>query len=115
MPWTVDLLDDLYGSILSNPENILNDDNMMNIFQPIADKVPPFQDFLTYMFEEKSSNPIWCWKEAGKVVPYDEIRSVVFYPIRVDIRQSRNLCLQLGVRWATTMRREFQDKRKNTL
>ena len=110
MPWTVDLLDDAYGSNLSNPENILNDDFMMNIFQPIAAKVPPFQDFLTYMFEEKSSNLIGCWKEADKVLPYDEIRASVFYPNRVDIRQSRDLCLQLCVRWAATMRQEGQKK-----
>ena len=66
---------------------------MMNIFQPIAAKVPPFQDFITYMFEEKSSNPFGCRKEAHRVLTYDEIRAAVFYPTRVDIRQSRDLCL----------------------
>ena len=60
MPWTANLLDDVYGSILSSLENTLNEEFMMNIFQPIATKVPPFQDFLIYMFEEKSSNPIGC-------------------------------------------------------
>ena len=56
MPWTVDLLDDAYGSILSIHESILNNDFMMNNFQPIyCCQVPPFQDFLTCMFEEKSS------------------------------------------------------------
>ena len=114
MPWTVDLLDDAFGSILCNPENILKEDFMMNIFQPIAAQIPPFQEYTTYMFEKKASNPIGCWKEADKVLSYDEILAAVFYPTRVDIRQSQDSCLQLGVRWAATMRREFRDKRKNT-
>ena len=46
MSWIVNLLDDAYGSILSHPENILNEYFMINIFQSIAAKVPPFQEYL---------------------------------------------------------------------
>ena len=43
---------------------ILNDDFvMMNIFQPIAAKVPPFQDFLTYIFEKNQVTPSGAGKK----------------------------------------------------
>ena len=114
MAWTVDLLDAAFKKIIKKPELFLDDDFMMNIFKPIADKIPPFQDYLEHMFENKTSNPIGCWEEADKVIPYDEVRAAVFFPTRVDIRQTHDLCLELAVRWAASMRREFRDERKNT-
>ena len=46
----------------------LDEDFMMNIFSDLQNKVDPFDDYPTYMFIEKSSNPIGgSGKEEDKI------------------------------------------------
>ena len=92
MPWTVDILDEAFEKVINEPELFLTDDYIMNIWKPIADKVPPLKNFLTHMFQEKTSNPSGCWEEADKVIPYDEIPAP-YFPQRASIFPRHMICV----------------------
>ena len=55
MPKAVDLMDKAFAEITTDGNLMLDDDFMMNIFEPLAKKIKPFKEYLTYMFEEQQS------------------------------------------------------------
>ena len=87
---------------------------MIKVQHFVTNQVTPFKEYLDFMFEEKTSNPVGCWNEANKVLPYDLLRAAVFYPTRCDIRQSQDYSLDLCVKVATIMQAEFRNETKNT-
>ena len=50
MPKSVDLMDKAFAKINRGRNLMLDDDFMMNIFEPLAKKINPFKEYLTYMF-----------------------------------------------------------------
>ena len=92
----VDLMEATFLEVSEDGEMMLDEDFMMNIFKPIANKVKPFEDYLTMMFEEKTSYPMCSFNENDKVLPYDLLKLQLFYPTRVDIRESHELTCRLG-------------------
>ena len=66
------------------------------------------------MFEHKKSNPIGCYSEEDKVLPWDLLRSAVMFPTRRDILQSNTFTSELAVQAAVIFREEFRDKDKAT-
>ena len=115
MAWTVDLLYEGFVKIIEDPNRFLEDDFMIDeMWAPIANKIPPFRDFLTHMYDEHSSNKIAHSSEDEKTLPYNELRQALFYPTQRGIAQSTELSLQLAVVIATTMRAEFVNTTKNT-
>ena len=80
---------------------------MFGIFQPILDTIPPFRQYMDYMFESKTSNPIGTWSFDKKVVPWDNLRSELMYPTRQDIEQSTDIACELAVVAAITFCKEF--------
>ena len=58
---------------------------MMHIFDPILDKVNPFKDYMSTMFEKRQSYLLCSHEEYDKILPYDLLRSQIFYPTRVDV------------------------------
>ena len=47
MGQALDLMEDVFVQIKNNGEMLLNEEFMMNIYQPLAEQVEPFQDYLT--------------------------------------------------------------------
>ena len=89
----LDLMETTFKSIVDDPKLILDEDFMMSIFSEISETVDPFQEYLTYMFEEKLSPTISKSTSIDdKVLPWDEVRCAIFYPHRTDIVQSEDLC-----------------------
>ena len=93
---------------------MFNDEFMFGIFQPILDTIPPFCQYMDYMFKSKTSNPIGSWSFDKKVVPWENLRSELMYPTRRDIVQSTDIACELAVVAAITFRKEFRDTRKAT-
>ena len=58
MPKDVDLMDKAFAEITKDGNLKLDDDFMMNTFEPLAKKINPFKEYLTYMFEERQSCPV---------------------------------------------------------
>ena len=110
----VDLMEEAFLRIADDGELILNEDYMMNIFKPIRDTVIPLDECLTMMFEEKRGNVLSSRSEEDKVLPYDLLRAELFYPTRVDVRQTVDVACQLGEIAAEIFVTEFRDKRKAT-
>ena len=53
MGLSVDLMEAAFLEVSEDGENMLDEEFMMNIFKPIANKVKPFEDYLTMIFEAK--------------------------------------------------------------
>ena len=51
IPKAVDLMDKAFDKITKDGNLMLEDDFIMNIFEPLANKIKPFKEYLTYMFE----------------------------------------------------------------
>jgi len=49
------LLDNAFGEIADEGHLLLDEDFMMGTFQPLVNKIAPFQQYLTYMFDERRS------------------------------------------------------------
>ena len=58
MAWTVELMDEAFLKIANDGSKMFDDEFMFGIFQPILDTIPPFRQYMDYMFESKTSNPI---------------------------------------------------------
>ena len=88
MPKYGDLMDKACAKIARNGKNIMDDHFMFGIFDPIKKKVPPFIDYLKYMFDHNTSSPIGSFKTKEKVTPWDILCCDLMFPSRKDIIQS---------------------------
>jgi len=79
MAEVVDLMDSCCDEIVRDGSKLLDNPFMMEALSPIAKKVTPFQDYLDYIFEEKSSYVIGSLEEDDKVLPWDILRASVFF------------------------------------
>ena len=87
----VDTLESVMEEVTENGELFLNKDFIMNIFSDLRKKIDPFDEYLTYIFEERSSNLFGGWSTTpyeGKVVPFDLLRFELVYPARIENRQT---------------------------
>ena len=77
-------------------------------------KLKPFSDYLTYMFEEKTSWLVGSRAKDDKVMPWDMCRAAIFYPTRKDIVEAEDVSVSMSVQVAITMMRECRDETKAT-
>ena len=105
---TLDMLEDAFVKISSDG------DFVMNIFSDIVNEVEPFDKYLHFMFNEKSSNLVGTSDRDHKVQPYQLLREELFYPTRKDIQQTYDLTCQLACEAATIYLMEFRDPTKAT-
>ena len=91
MGWVADLLEDAIEVVASNGEQLLEEDFIMNmnIFSDIANDIPLFQEYLTYMYKEKTRHNVEGYTHSDeRVVPLDLVRQQCFYPNCQEIIQS---------------------------
>ena len=93
MTKAVELMEKSFAEITKDRNLMLDDDFMMNIFEPLARKINPFKEYLTYMFEEQQSFPVGSQAEEDKVYPYDLLRAELYFPTRKDILQSKTFLI----------------------
>ena len=62
MPDAVDLMDKAFAKIQRDDKKIMNDTFIFGIFNNIAKKVNPFEEYMEFMFEHKKSIPIVSFK-----------------------------------------------------
>ena len=84
----IDLLEDAMEKIAGNGDLMLQEDFMMNIFHQLQDQIDPFDEYLTFVFEDKMSKPVSGSVALGdKVSPFDLLRAELFYPTKNHIQQ----------------------------
>jgi hypothetical protein len=111
----LDKMEDCFQEIANDGALILNEDYMMDMFSEVSNAVDPFANYLDFMFTEKLSKRITrVNSEDEKVMPYDELRAELFYPSRVDIRNTDDLVIRLAEEAASTFLIEFRDPLKAT-
>ena len=69
MATVVDIVDKAFAKVVRNGKKLLNEDFMMGMFKQLRKKLPPFDNYLTYMLEEKSSPRVVNSRLVEKVFP----------------------------------------------
>ena len=85
MPKAVDLMDKASDEITKDRNLMLDDKFIMKSFEPLAKKINPFKEYLTYMFEERQSCTVGPKSEEDKVYPYDLLRAELYSPTQKEI------------------------------
>ena len=93
---------------------MLDDDFIMNIFEPLAKKIKPFKEYLTYMFEEQHSCPVGSQVEEEKVYPYDLLHAELYFPKRKNILQYNTFFALISVKASSEFQVEFRYESKAT-
>jgi hypothetical protein len=88
MERAITLLHDAFVVIQSDGSLLLEQDFIMSIFSPLNEEIPPLKQYLNYHFEEKEGNVIGSNKEHDRVLAIDEAMAELFYPQKVENRQT---------------------------
>ena len=107
MPKAVEFMDKAFGEITKDRNLMLDDDFTMNIFEPLARKIKPFKQYLTYIFEERQIYPVEPQAEEEKLYPYDLLRNELYLPTRKEILQSNTFSALISVEASSEFRVEF--------
>ena len=114
MPKAVDLIYKAFAEITKEGNEMLYDDFMMNIFEPLAKKIKPFKEYLTYMFEERQSCPVWSQAEADKLYQYDLLRAELYLTAWKEIIEYNTFSSLISVKASSEFQVEFRYKRNAT-
>ena len=87
--------------IQDNGDKFLDEDFIMKIFEPLYNELPELETYLTFYFEEKEANIVGSRKRDDCVLAIDRAITELFYPDRMDNKQSTPTCRALAVRLAT--------------
>ena len=71
MASVVDIMDKAFHKVLIDWEKLIDKDFIMGIFDGITKKIPPLQEYLDFMFENKQGSLVGSCKEEDKVLPWD--------------------------------------------
>ena len=100
MARALDLMYSSFIDIASEGDLFLDEDYVMNIFKPLYGELPELDEYLTYYFEEKEANVVGSNKECDRVLAIDGAVAELFYPTRMENRQSTPTCRELAVKLA---------------
>jgi hypothetical protein len=70
---TVDLMEEAFEKFANDGEMMLDEEFMMNIFEPIVDQVEPFAEYLEFIFENKEGYALGLRDKDDKWLPFDEL------------------------------------------
>ena len=108
------LLHEAFVDVKGDGALLLDDNFIMNIFSPLYEEIPPLKEYLDYHFEEKEGNVIGSCKEHERVLAIDEAMAELFFPQKMENRQTTEFCKDLAVGVATTLLTELTDPKKST-
>ena len=76
--------------------------------------MPPFAEYLEYMFDHKTGSPVGLFKTEDKVTMWDLMRCDIMFPVCKDIVQLAEMTADMGVHFGVVIRHEFRDTGKAT-
>ena len=85
MPKALDLMDDAFEKVSIDGNLLLDEDFMMGIFDPLVRTMPPFEEYLNYIFDGKTSSPVGSRSEEDKIFPFHLLKTELFCATRRDI------------------------------
>ena len=114
MAYIVEIMDKAFYELLIDEEKLIDEDFMVGIFNEITKKLPPLQEFLGFMFENKQGRLMGSLKEVGNIFPWDLLRSGFFYHTHKDIVDTNSFCIELTCESASIFRVGYREKHKAT-
>ena len=105
------IIDDKLKEIVEKPDNFLNHDFMMNIYQDLRDGMTAFDEYLAYMFEQKQSPTL---DKEDKEIPLDLLVAKLFFPKKEENKETEALVKEMGQQAAKCWMKEFRDPKKAT-
>ena len=97
MPCALDLMYNMFIEIQSNGDNFLGEDFILKIFEPLYTKLPKFEMNLTFYFEEMKANIVGSCKGDDRMLAVNGDVAELFYPGRMENKQSIPTCRALAV------------------
>ena len=73
-------MDKAFSKFQSDGKKIIDDTFMSKVFNNIAKKVKPFEEYMEFILEHKKSSPIWSFKNGKKVSHWDLLRCNLMFP-----------------------------------
>ena len=83
----------VFYEVLIDGEKLIDEDFTMGIFDGITKKLPPLQEYLDFMFDNKQGSLVGSRKEKDNVLPWYLLISEFFYPTRKDIVNTNSFLL----------------------
>ena len=99
------MMDKALYEVMIDGEKLINEGFTMGLFDGITKDLPPLQEYLYFMSNNKQGSLVGSRKEEDMVFPWDLLRSELFYPTHKDIFDNNSFSI---------FRVEFRDKRKDT-
>jgi hypothetical protein len=97
MTTAVDLVYNAFVKIEKNGKLMLRESFIMNVFQPLYNKLPELKDYLNYYFEEKRTNVFGATTNESRKRGIKMVKSEVLSPTDHDNEQQMS-CVTLWLR-----------------
>ena len=112
MAEVAELIHDALANIASDGKLILDQDFMMGILNPIKERVPAFEEYLRFMFEEQTCFAIGSRLEVDKKLLYDELLAELFFSVCEENIKTNELTIRLAEKFSlvTYIDMEREDK-----
>jgi hypothetical protein len=107
----LDTLKEALEAISDDPSLIANETFMMGIFDEYKFELPPFNKYVTDLYESKTSN---LFNSAAKTVPLRELRRELFHPRDEDNQLSTSMLVELAPVATQRWIKELTDASKGT-
>ena len=107
----LDLLEVAMEKVEADSKLFLDETFIMGIFTPLADELPPFKDYIKYMYDEEAM------ALAGSSITehqYKKLRAELFNPTDVDNIDSTEISIELGQLATSEIVAEIRDPKKAT-
>ncbi len=110
----ITLLHDAFVEVQGDGALLLEENFIMKIFSPLYKEIPLLKEYLDYHFEEKEGNVVGSHVVHERVLAIDEAMAELFFPQKMENRQTTEFCKELSVGVATTFLTELTNPRKST-
>ena len=105
------IVDNKLKEIVESPDSFLDHDFMMNIYEDLREEMTPFDEYLSYMFEQKQSPTL---DKEDKLIPLDHLVAEQFFPQKEENKETDALAKEMGQQAAKCWMKEFRDPKKET-
>ena len=93
-----DKLESVMSEVSENRESMLNEDYIVNIISDLQKTINPFNEYLSFNFEEKTCNSIGSSTNFNdKVISFNQLRAESFYPTRIENHQTKEFASLLVI------------------
>ena len=108
----VDILEQKLEELTQDVNLILNKRYMIGIVEDLEEELPPFKDFLKYLYEKKTMQTVN--KSKTKEVQMPLLRDEIFHPVIKDNVSSSDLVKQVVPIAVEAFLHELRDTKKAT-